>query len=752
MPAKAARAGAPGAVTVLAQGHPRQPAARVWQQLPAALRRWSLWLCLLLLLSALLVLLVWLARRFDAEQIQAQVDRDAQAAVSDIRSALARNVQTLQSLHNPGTRADPSAAVWAGEASRLLRAQREWLRLEWRDPQLQTLAYANSPYRLPVFDRLGRANAQGDVALACAGATRRSAAAYAPSYYVPLTDGLGVEVMDLCLPLMRSGQLTGYYVASYSLKEILAEKVGQQLARNQELSFTEADGARLAVVGSLERQANTFTSRQLLDLPGNTVVLRLQSWRSTPSLFPNVLTALVSALALTLLAVLVLLARDTRRRMKAEHELAEALAFRKAMEDSLVTGLRARDLQGRITYVNPAFCQMVGFAADELLGHSTPAPYWPPEFTGEYQQRQAVRLAGHLPPREGHESLFMRKDGSRFPVLIIEAPLINATGKQTGWMSAFLDISEQRRMEDQAKGAQDRMQATARLATVGEMASLLSHELNQPLASIASYAHGAMNVLQQPAVPAAPATALDAEQGDALQVALQRIAQQAERAGKVIASVQDLVRRRERPRAAARPHELLASIMPLVSLQARKLRVRLHSDVPADLPLLWCDRTLVEQALLNLALNGMQAMQAAAAEDSPKKPEQDPGMAAAIPSRERVLGLTVAYRALSRDAALPAPDAALPALLGWMHFSVSDTGPGIAEAVARQLYTPFFTTKSEGMGLGLALCRSVVEQHGGVLEFDSCPGHGTTFHFTLPVHAAPAGPVLAAEAALPAAA
>lgn len=708
---------------VLVRGLSRLKATRFWPASPAALRRWTLWLCMLALLSALLVLLVWLARRFDADQIQTQVERDAQAAVSDIRLALSRNAQTLQALHNSE---QPGATAWTASAARLLREQREWLRLEWRNPQLQTLAQADSPYQLPVFQRLGRANTQADVALACAAASRRTGPAYGPSYYVPLADGMGLEVMELCLPLLvaspKGTQISGYYIASYSLRQVLTEMVGKQLTRNQELSFTEADGARLAVIGSLERQSNAFTARQLLDLPGNTLVLRLQSWRGAPSLFPNVLTALVSALVVALLAVLVLLARDMRRRLKVEHELADALAFRKAMEDSLVTGLRARDLQGRITYVNPAFCQMVGFAPDELLGHSAPAPYWPPEFMGEYQQRQAVRLAGHAPPREGHESVFMRKDGSRFPVLIIEAPLINALGKQTGWMSAFLDISEQRRMEDLARATQERLQATARLATVGEMASLLSHELNQPLASIASYAHGAMNVLQPPALLAS--AAVDPDMSEALQVALRRIAQQAERAGKVIASVQDLVRRREGPRAAVAPPDLLATIMPLVSLQARKLRVRVQTDMPADLPPLWCDRTLVEQVLLNLARNAMQAM------DEP----------AAYASRERVLGLAVAYQPLPSQARRPAQAnssaVAAPALLGWMVFAVSDTGPGIADAVASQLYTPFFTTKSEGMGLGLALCRSVVEQHGGALEFDSRPGLGTTFRFTLPVHAA----------------
>ena len=102
-------------------------------------------------------------------------------------------------------------------------------------------------------------------------------------------------------------------------------------------------------------------------------------------------------------------------------------------------------------------------------------------------------------PREGFESVFVRSDGARLPVLIIEAPLVNAQSQQTGWMSAVLDLSEQRRVEELSRASQDRLQATARLAMVGEMASLLSHELNQPLAAMSSYATGALNLMRRDA-------------------------------------------------------------------------------------------------------------------------------------------------------------------------------------------------------------------------------------------------------------
>lgn len=650
-------------------------------------RRRLLWSALAGLVLALLLTLVWLAGRYEASQLQSRLERDAADAVSDIRGQLNRNLQSLQALQF----GDPDPATWMADATTLLREQRALVRIEWRDSQHHIRVAAGTPYRPPVFERLGRDSVQSEVAQACNAARRISGPAYSSSYFVPMTDGLGLEVMELCLPLASAGVVMGYLVATYSLQDLL-DNLASQLTRSQEVSFTEGDGTRLAMRGAARRSNHVFTAQQLLDLPGTTLVLRIDSWHGGPDLFPNVLTALVTAMSLALVSILLLLGKDMRRRLKAERELADALAFRKAMEDSLVTGLRARDLQGRITYVNPAFCEMVGFSADELLGQSVNAPYWPPELAEEYKKRQEIRLAGNVPPREGFESVFMHKDGTRFPVLIIEAPLINAQGEQTGWMSACLDIREQRRIEELSRASQERLQATARLAMVGEMASLLSHELNQPLAAIASYANGTLNLLQQGAHTTAD-----------IELAMRRIAEQAERAGRVIKSVHDFVRRRDQARELTTARQLLDAVLPLVSLQARKLGVQVQLNVAADLPPVLCDRTMVEQVLLNLARNGMQAM------DQPQ-------------IRERVLQLAV------RRA---------PADARWLEFSVADAGVGIAPEVAQQLFTPFFTTKAEGMGLGLSLCRTVIEQHGGTLAFEPRRPQGTMFTFTLPVGEAP---------------
>jgi len=661
---------------------------RVEDALPGGRGRRALWSALIALVMAVLVTLVWLAGRYEASQLQAELERDTANAVSDLRTQLSRHVLVLQSLeshHGP-------EAFWSTQAQSLLREHRDMLRIEWRDTDLKLSLFADSPLRSPVFERVQRLETLGEAQQACLRARRSNSASYSSSYFLPQKDGLGFEVMDLCLPHTQDGQLTGFTVVTYGLQELISERLGVGYGRRNEVSFTEPDGTRLAIAGTQSRGLRVFTAQQLVDLPGNTLVLRMDGRRGEPDLFPNVLTALVTAMSIALVTVMVLLAKDSRRRLKAENDLAEALAFRKAMEDSLVTGLRARDGQGRITYVNPAFCEMVGWPADKLVGHNAPMPYWPPEMVDEYQQRQAIRLAGNAPPREGFESVFMRADGTRFPVLIIEAPLISVQGEQTGWMGAVIDISEQRRIEELSRASQERLQATARLATVGEMASLLSHELNQPLAAISSYANGSLNLLKDPQAATSNV--------DDVHMALRRIAEQAERAGRVINSVHDFVRRREQTREAVAPQTLLEAISPLVNLQARKLNVRVHTRIEPRLPFVWCDRTMVEQVLLNLARNGMQAM------DLPE-------------CRDRVLVLQV------KNAPSQPGNA-------WVEFAVTDIGAGIGADVQTQLFNPFFTTKAEGMGLGLSLCRTVVEQHGGHLTFGPHAPKGTVFRFTLP--------------------
>jgi len=702
---------------------------------PRRLRRVLLWAVLVALLAVAQTLLVALTLRYEAWRAVEAAEAAAAEAVASVRRDLLRLTHATQAV----TWLEPEDPAWRQAAAKLLRELPELRRIEWRDGLVAVVVAVEAPLGPPLFARIPRPELAAEADLACRDARRLSAPAFSRSYFVPTFDGTGQEVMDLCVPVLRDGRETGFVVATLALPALLETAVERSRElRRYELSFVEADGARLARAGA-RRGSGVHTAEQTLDLPGQTLRLRADSLAGRPSLIPNLTLALVLGLSIGLFGVVFLLARDVRRRAEAEHALAESLGFRRAMEDSLSTGLRARDMAGAITYVNPAFCAMVGYSAEELRAVRPPAPppYWPPERVAEYAERQRHRLAGETPPqtqREGFETLFVRRNGERFPAMVYEAPLLDGAGRQTGWMGSVLDLTAQRRIEELSRQQHERLQASARLATVGEMASLLSHELNQPLAAIASYSTGSLNLLDA-APDAAPGVASPGANGAAtpaasngasngavaaevtplLRQALARIAEQAERAGRVIKSVHDFVRRREQLRETIAVDLLLEAVLPLVRLQARKSAAQVELDLPrppARMPRVVCDRTMLEQVLLNLARNGIQAM------------ETDTPMA------ER--RLVIAARSAADETRV--------------HFEVSDRGPGIAPDVAARLFTPFFTTRAEGMGLGLSLCRTVVEQHGGALEFaPGLGGRGTVFRFTLPGAKAGAGAVRGTE-------
>jgi two-component system sensor histidine kinase DctS len=429
-----------------------------------------------------------------------------------------------------------------------------------------------------------------------------------------------------------------------------------------------------------------YTHKHALDLPGAQIVLATDSVKGEPKLLPNLLVGSVIVLALGLLLSLAALWRHIARTLAAEAALRQQMAFRTAMENSLLTGLRARDLEGRVTYVNPAFCQMVGLPAEELIGKKPPMPYWAPEAMAEYEGRFATVLAGTATPQ--FETVFQRSDGVRIPVLVFEAPLVDSRGNQTGWMSSILDITDRKRAEELNRQQEEQLQATARLATMGEMSSMLAHELNQPLAAISSYTAGALNVLER---AERKDTAVDP---GLLRRALEQARLQAQRAGQIIKSVHEFVKKREPQREPVAIQAVVDGVRALIELQARQAWVALQVQIPPDLPPVLADRVLLEQVLLNLTRNAIEAMGGVAPE-------------------KRVL----------RIAASRAD--------GQVSVSVIDNGHGIAPEVAERLFSPFFSTKAEGMGMGLSICRTAIEFHGGTLTHAPNPGGGTVFTFSL---------------------
>ncbi len=649
---------------------------------PSRKQAWR-WLIPLLLALLFLTTLIWLPlheKQQEASERQEQLIADSLWVEQTIRFQLQRNEESLNLM-----------------ASEIISGYLTGPRLQER---MTTLIRNNHEiHRIIELDADGKLITSSDETLITKNelsapskrADERARATRTPMYSQPAADISGPVMFDYHVPLFVGDKYTGSIVASYLASSILDDMVPWWFAQDNEIALTDINDVIIHKRASGGAGRGVYTHRRALNLAGVSLKLSTNSTKSAPKLLPSLLVDTVILLALGLAWSLTALWRDINRRLAAEMALREQIAFRTAMENSLITGLRARDLDGLVTYVNPAFSQMVGIPAEDIVGRLPPMPYWAPEAIGEYQRRFSQVVAGTVTP-QGFETVFQHADGRRIPVLIFESPLVDDTGKQTGWMGSILDISDRKRVEDLNRQQQEKLQASARLATMGEIASTLAHELNQPLAAISSYTTGALNILsrEQPRVAEINI--------DMLTHALEKANAQAQRAGQIIRSVHTFVKKREPMRTAITLSELVESVAPLVELQAQKYFVAIKVDIPPTLPTVLADQVLLEQVLLNLTRNAIEAMQGVAPE-------------------KRVL----------RIAASVDPSNARNVVV-----SISDQGHGIPPEVAERLYSPFFSTKADGMGMGLSICRTAIEFHGGTLTHVDNPGGGTIFRFSLP--------------------
>ncbi|CAO3434036.1 Two-component system sensor histidine kinase/response regulator hybrid [Azospirillum doebereinerae] len=520
------------------------------------------------------------------------------------------------------------------------------------------------------------------------------------AYGAPYRIDPGDTGFDVVFPLYREGVFAGAMVGVFSFEAMLTHHVPWWFAQRYQLEITDLRGAvlgaksRMAMPGStagappgvmVGATPDPLRSHVIpFEPPGHGVALVATAYPTESNATRTVLVVAIFGLTGSALWSLWSLRRHIAGRLRAEEALRAEHAFRKAMEDSLTVGMRARDLDGRITYVNPAFCRMVGLSAEEMVDRGPPMPYWLPEDLERAEAAFHNVLAGRS-PETGLEMRFRRSDGSRFDALIYEAPLIDANGRHTGWMGSVLDITERKRAEELARQQQERLQQTSRLITMGEMASTLAHELNQPLSAIASYCTGCLNRLRS-------------GQFDTQEVAaaLDKLAAQARRAGLIVRRVHDFVRKNEPNVAPCSLSRVLEDCVGLMEADAARLGVRVELDAPAGLPPVPGDRILLQQVVLNLMRNGIEAM-------------------AKTPRARRRLSVSV----VRADGALLT--------------AIRDHGCGIAPEITEGLFSPFFTTKSEGMGMGLNICRSIVEHHHGRLWFEAAPDGGTRFLFSLPL-------------------
>ena len=495
---------------------------------------------------------------------------------------------------------------------------------------------------------------------------------------------------DVYVPLQNPEEIGAIVVATYSLSRLLNDSVPWWLAERYQIVVMDAENQVLIRRSKLSSQA-TATDYQLeFDPPGHGLVIRASSFRAPTPLAGRLISAALIILALVVLWSLWALRRDVQQRLAVEQALREEHTFRLAIEDSVRTGLRARDLTGKITYVNPAFCAMCGWSAAELIGQGPPMPYWVDEELAETRALHDQILAGSG-PTDGFEVRFKRRNGEIFPVLIHESRLINAQGVQTGWISSIVDLTRQKQAEGIVRQQQERLQATSRLVAMGEMASSLAHELNQPLSAITNYNSGCLNMLQS-------------GQADAQELVrvLTKSTQQAQRAGQIVRRIYEFVRRSEPKSEYFEFTALIDEMIGLIEPDARRQHIRIQRIVAADVPAQFQgDRVLLGQAIFNLMRNGMEAMRDTKVE-------------------QRQLTITLTRQAQDNG-------------VDFLHLSVADRGCGISNQQAARLFEPLYTTKAEGMGMGLNICRSVIEGHKGRLWLENNPEGGSYFHISLPI-------------------
>jgi two-component system sensor histidine kinase DctS len=653
----------------------RRRTRRAWRFM-----RWLVPMLLVLLFLAVLIWLPWQARQMESTERQEQLIADTLWVEQTLRFELARSEEALSALGADLVVAPMAQAKLQARFTQMFKNGPELVRVVWSDADGAVQATHGSD--LPAAGLPDTTLQAGEMAR-----SMRRGRYSEPYGATPSTHGL----IDFYLPLFRNGQFMGSLVATYSLQVLLDETVPWWFAQDNALSLLDRNELTVARRASGGPGRGVYTHQRELDLPGAQLVLATDSVKGAPRLLPNLLVGSVIMLALGLLLSLAALWRHISRTLAAERALRQQMAFRTAMENSLLTGLRARDLEGRVTYVNRAFCQIVGLPAEELIGKKPPMAYWAPEATAEYEERFQGILSGKVTPQ--FETVFQRSDGTRVPVLVFEAPLVERNGRHTGWMSSVLDITDRKRVEELNRQQEEKLQASARLATMGELSSMLAHELNQPLAAISSYTAGALNLLER------AASSGEALKPGMLRHPLEQARQQAQRAGQIIRSVHEFVKKREPVRQEVTIRTVIDGVRALVELQARQAGVALRVHIPPGLPPVLADRLLLEQVLLNLTRNAIEAMQ-------DTRPEQ------------RVLRVEADHED------------------GQVTVSVIDRGHGISPEVAERLFSPFYSTKAEGMGMGLSICRTAIEFHGGTLTHAPHPSGGTVFTFSLPAQAA----------------
>lgn len=368
-----------------------------------------------------------------------------------------------------------------------------------------------------------------------------------------------------------------------------------------------------------------------------------------------------------------------------EWEMPAREAHLRSILETVPDGMIVIDERGVIQSFSAAAERIFGYAASEVCGRNVsllmPSPHREQhdEYIARYLRTGERRIVGI-----GRVVAGQRRDGSTFPMELAVGEV--KQGDHRLFTGFVRDISERQRTRQRLQELQAELSHVSRVSEMGQMASALAHEINQPLAAASNYLQAAKRL----------GARRDPAQAALIDEALDKAAGQVERASQILRRLRTFIRKGEPELAPEDVAKLIeeGSAIALVGARERGVTVRLQAA--ARLPAVLVDKIQIQQVIVNLMRNAVEAM-----EQSPR-------------------------RELTLEAALATEN-------GPVIVRIVDTGPGLAPDVARRLFQAFVTTKPQGMGVGLSICRSIVEGHGGTLRAEPNPGGGTIFSFTLPL-------------------
>jgi PAS domain S-box-containing protein len=378
---------------------------------------------------------------------------------------------------------------------------------------------------------------------------------------------------------------------------------------------------------------------------------------------------------------------DLEDRKRAEQALREGDAKIRRLVDANIIGVWFGDLEGRIMEANDAFLHMVGYEREDLIsGRMRLLDMTPPEWRARTAQRMVdVALGGTV---QAYEKEYFRKDGSRVPVLVGSTFF----GDANQGVAFVVDLTERKRAEAerreserQHREVQMELAHANRVATMGQLTASIVHEVKQPIAATVTNAEAALRFLDAQTVNL-----------DRVRQIQNDIMEAGNRAANVISRIHDLFKKAPPRRDRWEINGAIREVIEITHGEAVKNGISVRTELADGLPLVQGDRVQLQQVSLNLIINAIQAMS----------------------------GLTEGTRELHVGTENAGQDG--------VRVAVRDSGPGLSPESLQRLFEPFYTTKPNGMGMGLSICRSIIEDHGGRLWATGLHPHGAVFQFTIP--------------------